>query len=90
MVLFAPVDAAVGDVGVDGGPDGGMEAVGSELLEEPVASEPVFDRVFDLGEMELDTGGGEVVVQALEDVGGGGVDVGDWFGGDHDPPGRCR
>jgi hypothetical protein len=35
LVLFAPVDAAVGDVGVDGGPDGGMEAVGSELLEEP-------------------------------------------------------
>ena len=54
MVLFAPVDAAVGDVGVDGGPDGGMEAVGSELLEKPVASESVFDRVFDLGEMELD------------------------------------
>ena len=60
-----------------------MEAVGAELLEQPVASESVFDRVFDLGEMAFDTSGGvQVVVQALEDVGGGGVDVGDWFGGD--------
>jgi len=48
-----------------------MEAVGAELLEQPVASESVFDRVFDLGEMAFDTSGGvQVVVQALEDVGG--------------------
>jgi hypothetical protein len=42
-----------------------MEALGPELLEQPVALQPVLDRVFDLGEVQLDTGSLEVVVQAL-------------------------
>jgi hypothetical protein len=45
-----------------------VEALGPELLQQPIASEPVFDRVFDLGEVQLDTGGVQVVVQALEHI----------------------
>jgi hypothetical protein len=40
-----------------------MEALGPELLQHPVAPEPILDRVLDLGEVQLDAGGVEVVVQ---------------------------
>jgi len=67
-----------------------VEALGFELLEQPVALEPVLDWVFDIGAVQLDPGGVQVVLEALEHVGGPGVHVGDRLGRHHGPACRRR
>ena len=76
------------DVAVDGGADGGEEAVVADGVEQPVAAQAVLDRALELGEGQGDALRSQLLEQVAEGVGGGGVDVGDGLGGHHHPADR--
>ena len=89
ILPVGPFDPCRLEVGAHCGPDRGVEVVVAEPLVERVALEPVLHRVLHLGEAQVDALAGELLVKLPEDVGGGGVEVGDGFGS-HDRPSHRR
>ena len=78
------------EVGVDSGAHGGMEARGTEVLEQLEALQHVLDRILHFGEPKFDARCAQRLLQLGEHVRRSHVDAGDWLGGDDDPPHRRR
>ena len=85
-----PGDAGLPDIGVDRGADRREEGLGPERIDQAVPPQAVLDRILELGEAQADATGLEGGDEFGQRVGGGHVDVGDGFGGDHHAAGRRR